>query len=480
MQDQVLVQFNHYLRIAHHRHHHLIRLHFLVFYYKREEQEEQSHDVAPNVAPNIAPNIAPNVAPNTLTNIKIRMHSAFQFSAFHSQKIEVYISDKCIYKKNTKLSNYQNKQTTMAYYMRKFLDLSSWIMNPAPSTSTIAEANTISSQHFKTKKSTRILNIMMAERERLVPAPPDTQVQVTTPPAATQATIETQTIENPQLLAYTDEQLVGHYTHQLFQCEHAAASTSAASIPEDQTHTCSVCLETLNSGDKNTTLTPCGHAYHLSCLLTSLRNKNLCPMCRGSLEDPRPKPNTTNSLRPSNAEQIIRDELYWFPKSAHIMNIRGSNHPKRAFKDSLRTFAYAVLQTTAEFVHAGDVPEEWYSDDDTDDDEESGDENSENNENSENSENSENDENDENSENDENNENDENIEETENTEMEDVSQINHDQHDNHSHHYHIDEQHVNRTRGVNPFANADRRAQTSIRLRSSLRRDEFDLRDMLP
>ena len=45
---------------------------------------------------------------------------------------------------------------------------------------------------------------MMAERERLVPAPPETQVQVTTPPTATQATIETQTIENPQLLAYTD------------------------------------------------------------------------------------------------------------------------------------------------------------------------------------------------------------------------------------------------------------------------------------
>ena len=346
----------------------------------------------------------------------------------------------------------------MAYYMRKLLDLSAWMMNPAPPTSTIAEANINSSQHFKTKKSTRILNIMMAERERLVPAPPETQVQVTTPPTATQATIETQTIENPQLLAYTDEQLIGHYTHQLFQCEPAAASTSAASVPEDQTHTCSVCLETLNSGDKNTTLTPCGHAYHLSCLLTSLRNKNLCPMCRGSLEDPRPKPSTANTLRPSNAEQIIRDELYWFPKSAHIMNIRGSNHPKRAFKDSLRTFAYAVLQTTAEFVHVGDVPEEWYSEDETED-EESGDENSENSENS---------------------ENDENIEETENTEMEDVSQVNHDQHDNHAHHYHIDEQHVNRTRGVNPFANADRRAQTSLRLRSSLRRDDFDLRDMLP
>ena len=376
----------------------------------------------------------------------------------------------------------------MASYIQKFLGLSTWMMNPTATTTTNAplpEANVIPVQHFKNKKSMRVLNTMMTTaRERAAPANAaemGTQVQVSSPPTIpplAQATIETQTIENPELLTYTDEQLIGHYTHQLFQCEHASAAASLAPITsslapialEDQTLTCSVCLETLKSGDKNTTLTPCGHAYHLSCLLTSLRNKNLCPMCRGSLEDPRPKPATTNTLVPSNAEQIIRDELYWFPKSAHILNIRGSNHPKRAFKDSLRTFAYAVLQTTAEFVHAENVPDEWYSEDETEDEEDE-DDNTENDENTENSDNDENDEND---------ENDDNIEETENTEMEDVSQVNHDQHDNHAHHYHIDEQHVNRTRGVNPFANADRRAQTSLRLRSSLRRDDFDLRDMLP
>ena len=275
----------------------------------------------------------------------------------------------------------------MASYIRKIIDFSAWMMNTSSSSSNnTQQANTITSQHFKNKKSMRILNIMMAERERSSPATTETgtrtQVQVTppaAPPATTQSTIETQTIENPELLAYTDEQVIGHYTNQLFQCEHAAIATIAtaatASEPEDQTYTCSVCLETLNMGDKNTTLTPCGHAYHLHCLLTSLRTKNLCPMCRGSLEDPRPKTNISNTLRPSNAEQIIRDELYWFPKSAHILNIRGSNHPKRAFKDSLRTFAYAVLQTTAEFVHADNVPEEWYSEDETED-EESGDDNS--------------------------------------------------------------------------------------------------------
>jgi len=361
--------------------------------------------------------------------------------------------------------------------MRKILDLSAWMMNPSPTNPT--NPTNPNSQHTKTKKSSSPLNTMRPNTTET-----GTQVQVTRT-TTTQATIETQTISNPELLPYTDEEMVGHYTHQLFQCEHASASaaplalasalaSASATEPEDQTQTftCCVCLDTLNSGDKNTTLTPCGHAYHLSCLLSSLRTKNSCPMCRGSLEDPRPKPSTTNTLRPSNAEQIIRDELYWFPKSAHILNIRGSNHPKRAFKDSLRTFAYAVLQTTAEFVHAENVPEEWYSDDDTDD-EESGDDNSENSENTDNEQtDNENEQTD--------NDNEQTDNDNEQTDNDNEQTDNQDQHDNHVHHYHIDEQHANRTRGVNPIANTNTHARISMRLRSSSRRSDFDLRNELP
>jgi cobalamin biosynthesis protein CobT len=189
-------------------------------------------------------------------------------------------------------------------------------------------------------------------------------------------------------------------------------------------------------------------------------------MCRGSLEDPRPKPSTTNTLLPSNAEQIIRDELYWFPKSAHIQNIRGSNHPKRAFKDSLRTFAYAVLQTTAEFVHAGNVPDEWYSDDDDDDDSD------DNTENDDNSENTGNEQTDNEQTDDDNYENNTENEETDNQDHQD-NQDNQDHQDQHVHHIHLDEAHVNRTRGVNP------NTRMNVRLRSSSRRSYFDLRDLL-
>ena len=197
-------------------------------------------------------------------------------------------------------------------------------------------------------------------------------------------------------------------------------------------------------------------------------------MCRGSLEDPRPKPSTTNTLLPSNAEQIIRDELYWFPKSAHILNIRGSNHPKRAFKDSLRTFAYAVLQTTAEFVHADNVPEEWYSDDETDDDDDevSGDDNSENSENTDNEQTD--------NEQTDNEQTDNEQTDNEQTDNQDQDRPEAPRDDNHVHHYHIDEQHANRTRGVNPIANTNPNTRISMRLRSSLRRSDFDLRDELP
>jgi hypothetical protein len=338
------------------------------------------------------------------------------------------------------------------------------MMNPNPNP-TNPNPNT------KTKKSSSPLNTMKPNT-----AETGTQVQVTRT-TTTQSTIETQTISNPELLLYTDEEVVGHYTHQLFQCEHAAAAadtttnataSASATEPEDQTQTftCCVCLDTLNSGDKNTTLTPCGHAYHLSCLLSSLRTKNSCPMCRGSLEDPRPKPSTTNTLRPSNAEQIIRDELYWFPKSAHILNIRGSNHPKRAFKDSLRTFAYAVLQTTAEFVHAENVPEEWYSDDETDDDD-----NSDNSENSENSENTDNEQTD-----NENEQTDNENEQTDNQEQDHPEAPRDDDGDDEFNYA----QHANRTRGVNPVANTNTHTRISMRLRSSSRRSDFDLRDELP
>jgi len=303
------------------------------------------------------------------------------------------------------------------------------------------------------------------------------QVQVSTPKSKpkskasiTTATIETQTIENPELLAHNEEELVGHYTQEIFQSQCDETPTA----PVDTTYTCCVCLDTLELGNTNTTLTPCGHAYHLSCLLSSLRNKNLCPMCRGSLEEPRPVPTTTNILRPANAEQIIRDELYWFPKSAYIQNIRGSNHPRRAFKEAARTFGYAILQSAAEFVHADNIPEEWYSDDDTEN--ESDDSNSEN-ENTDN-ENTDNENTDNENSNTYSDSDDNGDTETPRNQEQDEDEF------NYAEHARIQAANEERTRGVNPFVNVSSQGQANrrfnLRVRTPNDQTNFDLRDMLP
>ena len=359
----------------------------------------------------------------------------------------------------------------MASYMQKIIGFTSWI----------SKSNTDTTLSTKTKKPSFSPTNTMTTTPRT--AETGTQVQVSTPKSkpkfksisVTTTTIETQTIDNPELLAYNDEQLIGHYTQEIFQCE---PTTTTPSLLEEQT--CCVCLETLNIGDKNTTLTPCGHAYHLSCLLSSLRNKNLCPMCRGSLEDPRPKPSTTNTLRPANAEQIIRDELYWFPKSSYIQNIRGSNHPRRAFKEAVRTFGYAILQSAAEFVHADNVPEEWYSDDDTENesDDSNSDANNDNTDSENDNENADSENDNENADNDNDNDNDsENDNDNDNEDNTPRNQQQDEDEFNYAEQLRIQATNEARTRGANP------NPMRSLRLRSRLIEEygsNFDLRDELP
>jgi hypothetical protein len=365
----------------------------------------------------------------------------------------------------------------MASYMQKIIGFTSWVSSlettPSPSIkakkpSTSAPVNTMTPTPRTTETGTQVQVSTPKSKTKFTPIP--------MPPKPTTSTIETQTIENPELLAHNEEELVGHYTQEIFQCQPGdiAAPAATTAAPVDTTYTCCVCLDTLELGKTNTTFTPCGHAYHLSCLLSSLRNKNLCPMCRGSLEEPRPVSTTTNVLRPVNAEQIIREELYWFPKSAYIQNIRGSNHPRRAFKEAVRTFAYSVLQSAAEFVHADNIPEEWYSDDDTEN--ESDDSNSEN-ENTDN-ENTDNENTDNENSNTYSDSDDNGDTETPRNQEQDEDEF------NYAEHARIQAANEERTRGVNPFVNVSSQGQANrrfnLRVRTPNDQTNFDLRDMLP
>ena len=135
-------------------------------------------------------------------------------------------------------------------------------------------------------------------------------------------------------------------------------------------YTCAVCLEDLCLGNTNMTTTGCGHTFHLSCLLKSLTTKNLCPMCRWPLEDVRMKQQPSNLLTPVSAEQIISEEVAYFPNAAHAQSITMSRHPKRRIKDLLRVFGFTLLRSVAEYVHDDNLPAGWYDDGDSEESDE--------------------------------------------------------------------------------------------------------------
>ena len=132
-------------------------------------------------------------------------------------------------------------------------------------------------------------------------------------------------------------------------------------------HTCCVCLDSIYAGNTNITRTSCGHVFHLSCLLKSLKVKNTCPMCRWELEDKRPNHQAPNVLTPVSAEQIITEEISYFPNAAHAQSIMLSRHPKRRLKELLRVFGFTLLRTVAEYIHEDNMPVGWYDDSETTD-----------------------------------------------------------------------------------------------------------------
>lgn len=138
-------------------------------------------------------------------------------------------------------------------------------------------------------------------------------------------------------------------------------------------HTCCVCLDSVCDKSVDMTRTSCGHVFHLTCLLKSLKMKNTCPMCRWELENSRPS-HPANVLTPVSSEQMIEEEISYFPIAAHTQSIATSRHPKRRVKELLRIFGFTLLRTVAEYIHDENMPPGWFDDgestDSSDDDDE--------------------------------------------------------------------------------------------------------------
>lgn len=164
------------------------------------------------------------------------------------------------------------------------------------------------------------------------------------------------------------------FIQEIFESSAPSSSPPAASCCENtnqeseqeaklsQRYTCAVCLDELCLGNTNMTTTSCGHTFHLSCLLKSLIQKNLCPMCRGELEDTRIRQMPANILTPVSAEQLIDEEISYFTVGSHLHSIMLSRHPKRRAKEMLRVFGFTLLRTVAEYVHDENMPPGWFDD----------------------------------------------------------------------------------------------------------------------
>lgn len=57
---------------------------------------------------------------------------------------------------------------------------------------------------------------------------------------------------------------------------------------------CSICQDTMRSGDRRLTHPDCGNAFHEECLVTWLDRNPSCPLCRGDI-----RPKNSNRRRPS-------------------------------------------------------------------------------------------------------------------------------------------------------------------------------------
>lgn len=102
-------------------------------------------------------------------------------------------------------------------------------------------------------------------------------------------------------------------------------------------------------------------------------------MCRAPLEDVREKQMPANILTPVSAEQLISEEISYFPVASHTHSITQTSTPRdrvRRTKEMLRVFSFTLLRTVAEYVHDTNIPDGWY--DEGDDETESSEGDSEN------------------------------------------------------------------------------------------------------
>ena len=141
--------------------------------------------------------------------------------------------------------------------------------------------------------------------------------------------------------------------------------------PDTNSDVCAVCLHV--PGTINVAITACGHKYCTSCLLSSLKTDNRCPICRAEIEPARPARQIIEPVSVSMASELIREEernINMTNRLGIINSFSGTNGRATMIFSLCRELAFATAHSIARWQNKSpdtyDVS--WHNFDSSDDD----------------------------------------------------------------------------------------------------------------
>jgi len=121
-----------------------------------------------------------------------------------------------------------------------------------------------------------------------------------------------------------------------------------------QEETCAICLGTV--AKKNSSVTPCGHHFCLTCLHTHLTTSHLCPCCRGRILDKKPEKPLVKITK-NTAISIIDRELRDWDMSQIIENLNAFKRNSRArLMCDFQSFGLEIVKQLIAYQINGDEP----------------------------------------------------------------------------------------------------------------------------
>jgi hypothetical protein len=118
--------------------------------------------------------------------------------------------------------------------------------------------------------------------------------------------------------------------------------------------TCAICLGTV--AKKNSSVTPCGHHFCLTCLHTHLTTSHLCPCCRGRILDKKPEKPLVKITK-NTSISIIDRELRDWDMSQIIENLNAfKRNSRQRLMCDFQSFGLEIVKQLIAYQINGDEP----------------------------------------------------------------------------------------------------------------------------